>query len=753
MASIIKEGRLTCPGCQAQHPVDVVTQLPVNYELESLLKLQPVPEADYYHDKIDPISLSEVMCNIHNCDVYLRCTTHKVWICQQCTTGDHPLNKCKIISISEELEVRKESLLMFLNEEYERSVQSLLRVRQSLAQVEDENKKHEEVIGHLAEIILQHRDEQGHLEVQREALEHSIEDLKDKAWVLDQGVVSLQDALSVQEIVGSCQEAQANLAYVKDFADVSNIEQQSMDAILHSYKIRATTSMGIHAIHGTNSADNNDEPDKPTTSECNDADKKQSSHKQDNNDDTHMNQVDYTPTLERSTWQQIMSQHSSDTACVQEALESTAQRFCKIWDMPRPPSLEPPLLLRHESATAGSQTSNSNHLATSDGNQEPSQMEEETIASLYEKLWLIPKYTQPHTSPEPTNDITIRDRMHDTGWKSSMYSTDVPVREHSILSRFDEIWDLPRSSSIVSLNNIDQLENIPTQENSLQSPKYQENSSNQEIPEIPEYPSKYLGDNLSNHNCHDISSSIFMDIAERLSPTITLNETLQKESRDSNNISPSSLIPDKLPKNSQDIIKSPYSYKTKDSKSNDVDYLSNQVDKSLLNSEEVSTNSFEKLYKKSNLSNEVTPDEDDSFTSPFQKLWKKSNVHESTISSEEGSQLRPPAKLQKSPSMKQVTKYLKNKTSTKSNKGKEEKQSLDTKDLEQSSRISFSEEVDYSTGYQSGDRQQPETNLHTYHTNLPFIEEEQENYDSNSDAEPTHDNPWKLSKLTSCVPL
>ncbi|CAL4127419.1 unnamed protein product [Meganyctiphanes norvegica] len=294
MASIIKEKRLTCPGCQAQHSVEIVTQLPVNYELESLLKLQPVPEAEYYHDKAGPISLSDVMCSEHNCDVYLRCVTHKTWICQQCTTDDHPINKCKIISISEELEVRKESLLMFLNEEYEQSVQSLLRVRQSLAQVEDESKKHEEVVGHLAEIILQHRDEQGHLEVHREALEQSIEDLKDKAWVLDQATLNLQDALSVQEIVASCQEAQSNLAYIKDLADVSNIEQQSMDSILHSYKIRATTSMGLHAIHGTNST-NNDEPDKPTTSDHNDADKKQTSHKQDNNGDTDMNQKDNKP--------------------------------------------------------------------------------------------------------------------------------------------------------------------------------------------------------------------------------------------------------------------------------------------------------------------------------------------------------------------------------------------------------------------------------------------------------------------------
>ncbi|CAL4063455.1 unnamed protein product, partial [Meganyctiphanes norvegica] len=94
----IREESKSCPKCRTIYSASNVKELPVNFSLESVVK---------------SINVSEKLpiCTGHQLPVRNRCSTHKAWLCQSCLKEDHSLESCKIITIREEMNIKKSTQL------------------------------------------------------------------------------------------------------------------------------------------------------------------------------------------------------------------------------------------------------------------------------------------------------------------------------------------------------------------------------------------------------------------------------------------------------------------------------------------------------------------------------------------------------------------------------------------------------------------------------------------------------------------
>ncbi|CAL4073039.1 unnamed protein product, partial [Meganyctiphanes norvegica] len=88
-----------CPKCRTLYAASNVTEVPVNYPLQSVLSSLSIYKDTKGNDLPD--------CPEHQLQVSHRCSTHKGWICQCCLKEDHSGETCTIITVNEELNFRK----------------------------------------------------------------------------------------------------------------------------------------------------------------------------------------------------------------------------------------------------------------------------------------------------------------------------------------------------------------------------------------------------------------------------------------------------------------------------------------------------------------------------------------------------------------------------------------------------------------------------------------------------------------------
>ncbi|CAL4071421.1 unnamed protein product [Meganyctiphanes norvegica] len=108
-----------CPTCREEFTANNVEEFKINFALESLgtsKEDKPYDCEDQLlangHKSPENTKTENLLeCAEHELPVIHRCSTHKAWVCQKCIKRDHSSETCKMITISEELNIKKSSQL------------------------------------------------------------------------------------------------------------------------------------------------------------------------------------------------------------------------------------------------------------------------------------------------------------------------------------------------------------------------------------------------------------------------------------------------------------------------------------------------------------------------------------------------------------------------------------------------------------------------------------------------------------------
>ncbi|CAL4230361.1 unnamed protein product, partial [Meganyctiphanes norvegica] len=98
LKTAIRGNTKMCPKCIQKYSALNVKDLPVNFSLENMMKSANTS------DKLPE-------CAEHQLLVSHRCFTHKAWVCQSCLKEDHSSEACTIITINEQLDIKKSTQL------------------------------------------------------------------------------------------------------------------------------------------------------------------------------------------------------------------------------------------------------------------------------------------------------------------------------------------------------------------------------------------------------------------------------------------------------------------------------------------------------------------------------------------------------------------------------------------------------------------------------------------------------------------
>ncbi|CAL4193181.1 unnamed protein product, partial [Meganyctiphanes norvegica] len=113
MAKEIKSGQNLCPTCRKPHNAKYAEDLPMNVVVERLVRDLPKSSlatmACDLEEEDEEDEYTGGQCSKHKKSiVYFFCQTHSQKVCRECTVIDHQVNKCKITSFKEEIEIRKD---------------------------------------------------------------------------------------------------------------------------------------------------------------------------------------------------------------------------------------------------------------------------------------------------------------------------------------------------------------------------------------------------------------------------------------------------------------------------------------------------------------------------------------------------------------------------------------------------------------------------------------------------------------------
>ncbi|CAL4083125.1 unnamed protein product [Meganyctiphanes norvegica] len=111
--AIRKQTRM-CPKCRTVYSASNVKEIPVNYPLESVVELLSISKNTKGDEPPELLRIPKDTkenefpeCPEHQLQVSHRCSTHKAWVCQSCLAEDHSSKACKIITVNEELNIKK----------------------------------------------------------------------------------------------------------------------------------------------------------------------------------------------------------------------------------------------------------------------------------------------------------------------------------------------------------------------------------------------------------------------------------------------------------------------------------------------------------------------------------------------------------------------------------------------------------------------------------------------------------------------
>lgn len=218
----IKEDSKMCPKCRRHFLASNLNDLPVNFSLESLVKLmniQKCTQSEIVKESVEhqlPVNQrpSEVdklpECVEHQLPLSSRCSTHKSWICESCINEEHSPQSCKIITITEELNIKKSRqfeqsslLLNIFKESCNKSDDCRKHFKKLIEENDKEVLKYESWVKILQDTIQETQSKNMQMVNSYSIFDQKMKTLKDKRSNYDEAVKSLLSSETIRG-VSSC---------------------------------------------------------------------------------------------------------------------------------------------------------------------------------------------------------------------------------------------------------------------------------------------------------------------------------------------------------------------------------------------------------------------------------------------------------------------------------------------------------------------------------------------------------------------
>ncbi|CAL4084599.1 unnamed protein product [Meganyctiphanes norvegica] len=181
-----------CPKCRTVYSASNVKQIPINFNLESVMKLLSISKTSKGTD------LPE--CAEHQIQVSHRCTSHKAWICQNCVREDHSSESCKIITVTEKLNFKKSRQLDQSKPMLDSFEEICTKVDDCKKQCKEQITDCDEDIVRLNKEIQKKKTSKLQLEEKFAILDEKLDNIKKKRSYYDQAVSSLNASENIKEV-------------------------------------------------------------------------------------------------------------------------------------------------------------------------------------------------------------------------------------------------------------------------------------------------------------------------------------------------------------------------------------------------------------------------------------------------------------------------------------------------------------------------------------------------------------------------
>ncbi|CAL4064389.1 unnamed protein product, partial [Meganyctiphanes norvegica] len=181
-----------CPKCRKVYSASNVNQIPINFNLESVMKLLSISKTSKGTD------LPE--CAEHQIQVSHRCSTHKAWICQSCVQEDHSSEYCKIITVTEELNVKKSAKLDQTKPMLNSFEETYKKIDDCKKQCKEQITECDEDIVRLNKEIQSKKTSKLQLEEKCATLDQKLDSIKGKRSYYDQAVSSLKASETIKDV-------------------------------------------------------------------------------------------------------------------------------------------------------------------------------------------------------------------------------------------------------------------------------------------------------------------------------------------------------------------------------------------------------------------------------------------------------------------------------------------------------------------------------------------------------------------------
>ncbi|CAL4184405.1 unnamed protein product, partial [Meganyctiphanes norvegica] len=228
----ISDNSKMCPKCRRKYQASSMNDLPVNFSLMGLVTSERLPE-----------------CPEHQLPLSHRCTTHKAWICQSCLTEDHSPGSCNIITLREELSIKKsaqldlaQQLLNKFEEKCKKSDDSKHPYLKLIEESEYDILRLEAIVNDLQAEIHRKRTFKAQMENNYSMFEYKLSIIRGKRSSYDAVVRSLKSSETLKEVSRCSVEVQKEAKKLQLIACEIEKEEELM---LRSSDVTAQTRLGL----------------------------------------------------------------------------------------------------------------------------------------------------------------------------------------------------------------------------------------------------------------------------------------------------------------------------------------------------------------------------------------------------------------------------------------------------------------------------------------------------------------------------
>ncbi|CAL4141465.1 unnamed protein product [Meganyctiphanes norvegica] len=233
-----------CPKCRTLYTASNIKDIPINFSLESVLNLLDISKSTKAND------LPE--CIEHLLQVSHRCSTHKAWICKRCVREDHSMQSCKIISVSDELDIKKamqvdqsNPLLNTFEETFTKSDDCKNLYKQLLKECDEDVIRYEKMTKKLQEKCEKVKKSRKQIEERYENFGQMLDKQKFKKRVFDKAVTSLRSSETIREVARCSVEVQTEAEKLQLVSqEIEKEIKKEKELVLQSFKFKDDHMLG-----------------------------------------------------------------------------------------------------------------------------------------------------------------------------------------------------------------------------------------------------------------------------------------------------------------------------------------------------------------------------------------------------------------------------------------------------------------------------------------------------------------------------